>query len=251
MRKIKGITKTKINAMKNVKFEGLTCFTVDLQVGHSPLSEKFNYLVLESNPEPDYYALQNFPPNQKHVNDRHIYLLAKYQKNCFQDIVLKATYKLKSKLNKDVRIFPGQMSFHNKDFQAIRINTTTTEEISIFINELEKDGIVLMGDRKAEPYTSLIYYKKYLEFVELEKGVFQDNDNENRYFFKIPGFVEFDEFRIRMDKIKNNCNYHLFDSFLASLFIKEEAHSFIGIYSKHCDKARFGDLKREINNLFC
>ena len=244
------LSKSKINAMKKVEFEGLTCFTVDLEVGHSPLSEKFNCLVLESNPEPDYYALQNFPPNERHVSDRHIYLLAKDHKNCFQDIVLKASYKLKSRLRKDVRLFPGQMSFHNKDYQGIRINTSTVEVIPIIIDELKKDGIVLMGDRKVESYTSLIYYKKYLEFVELEEGVYQDNDNKNRYFFKIPNFVEFDEFRAKMDKIKNNCNYHLFDSFLASLFIKEAAHSFIGIYSKHCDKTRFGDLKKEITNLF-
>ncbi len=236
--------------MIKVKFEGLTCFTVDLEVGHSPLSEKFNYLVLESNPEPDYYALQNFPPNQRHVSDRHIFLLAKHQKNCFQDNVLKAAYKLKSRLHKDIRIFPGQMTFLNKDFQAVRINTKTAEEIPLLIDELEKDGIVLMGDRKVAAYTSLIYYKKYLEFVELENGVYQDNDNNNRYFFEIPGFVEFEDFRSKMDKIKNNCNYHLFDSFLASLFIKETAHSFIGIYSEHCDQKRFSDLKNEIGNLF-
>ena len=41
----------------------------------------------------------------------------------------------------------------------------------------------------------MIYYKKYLEFVELEKGVFQDNDNKHRYFFEIPDFVEFEDFR--------------------------------------------------------
>lgn len=236
--------------MKKVEFEGLTCFTVDLEVGHSPLSEILNCLVLESNPEPDYYALNNFPPNERYVNDRHIYLLAKYHKNCFQDIVLKASYKLKSRLHKDARIFPGQMTYHNKDYQAIRINTKTTKELPLLINELEKDGITLIGNRKIEPFESLIYYKKYLEFIELEDGVFHDNDNENRYFFKIPNFIEFLEFRIKMDKIKNNCNYHLFDSFLVSLFIKEAAHNFIGIYSKHCDRARFGELKKEINNLF-
>ncbi len=236
--------------MRNIEFEGLTCFTVDLEVGHSPLSEKFDCLILESDPKPDYYALQNFPPNASRVSDRHLYLLVKNQKNCFQDIVLKASFKLKLLLDKDVRIFPGQMTFHNKDFQAVRINTSKIDDIPLIMEEMEKDGVEFMKDRKVDNYLSIIYYKKYLEFVELEDGVYQDNDNENRYFFKIPGLIEFNMFRKKMDQIKNNCSFHLFDSFFVSLFIKEEAHSFIGIYSKHCDKTRFGDLKKEISENF-
>ncbi len=236
--------------MKNIEFEGLTCFTVNLEIGHSPMSDKFGILIIESNPQPDYYALQNFPPNTNHVNDRHIYLLANNQTNCFQDIVLTVSYNLKSRLHKDLRIFPGQMTFHNKDFQAVRINTTTTKDLPVIIRELQNNGVELMKDKKVATYSSRLYFKKFIEFIELESGVYQDIDNLNRYFFKISHKPNFDEFTIKMEKIKNNCQFHLFDPFFASLFIKMESVYFIGIYSEHCDQARFGDLKQQIAELF-
>ena len=236
--------------MKNIEFEGLTCFTVNLEIGHSPLSDKFGNLILESDPQPDYYALQNFPPNANHVKDRHIYLLAKNQTNCFQDIVLTVSHKLKTRLHKHLRIFPGQMTFHNKDFQTVRINTITTKDLPLIIRELEKSGIELMRDKRVATYTSRLYFKKYIEFIELESGVYQDIDNLNRYFFKISHKIDFDEFTVKMDRIKNNCQFHLFDPFFASLFIKREAVYFIGIYSEHCDQSRFGDLKKQITELF-
>jgi hypothetical protein len=42
----------------------------------------------------------------------------------------------------------------------------------------------------------------------------------------------------------------LFDSFLAEIFIDKDVYDFIGVYSKHCDKERFAELKQEIKKQF-
>jgi len=37
---------------------------------------------------------------------------------------------------------------------------------------------------------------------------------------------------------------------LVSLFYKDKIKDFVGIYSKHCDQNRFGELSREIKKAF-
>ena len=63
-------------------------------------------------------------------------------------------------------------------------------------------------------------------------------------------FIELEDFVKGMENIKFNCDFHLFDSFLAEIFIDKDVYDFIGVYSKHCDKERFAELKQEIKKQF-
>ena len=236
--------------MKNIDFNGLTCFKVILKVDRSPLSEKVDYLILESDPNPDYYAKSNFPPNKEHVGDRHLYLLVKNHINCFQDVILRNTNKIKRKFNYKMHIHPGFMSFQNKNFPCIRLDATNVDELSFLISELEGMGIQLLKDQKIHAYESFIHFKKYIKFEKIEESVYQDKDNLNRFFFLIDKSIEFKDFINGMERIKNNCDFHLFDSFLAEIFIDEDVFDFIGIYSKHCNKNRFKELRQEIIKQF-
>jgi hypothetical protein len=84
----------------------------------------------------------------------------------------------------------------------------------------------------------------------MEEGVYNDTNNKNRYFFEIPKHIEHDELKKGITQIKNNCDYHLFDSFIVTLFYKNGVRDFIGIYSLHCDETRFGELKKQISSIF-
>lgn len=236
--------------METIKLEGLSCFKLELEVEQSPLSDSMNCLVLESNPRPVYYSRNNFPPKPEVFTDRHLYLLVKNSVNCFQDIILRNSCRIKKQFNFNMKIFPGSMTFQNKNFQCIRIDVSKIEQLSILIKELEKLGIKLLKNQKVKPYNSFINYKRYVEYVEIEENVFHDKENSNRYLFKINKQIEFQEFLEGIIKIKNGCNYHLFDSFLTDIFIKDEMIDFIGIYSKHCDENRFSELKQQISHIY-
>ncbi|MEN8125435.1 MAG: hypothetical protein ABFR32_09930 [Bacteroidota bacterium] len=236
--------------MKNIELKGLTCFNVNLKVGRSPLSENTKYLILESDPNPDYYSKSNFPPNKEHIGDKHLYFLVKNHLNCFQDIILRNSKKIRDKFNNEMNIYPGYMTFQNNDIPCIRLNTTNADQISFLIKEIKNLGIKLVKDQKVNDYFSLIHFKKYIEFENIEEYVYRDKENPNRYFFKINKKIDFKDFIKGMDKIKNNCNFHLFDFFLADKFYDNEMLDFIGIYSRDCDKSRFGELKREIRKQF-
>ncbi len=236
--------------MQIKNLEGITCFSFEIPVATSPISSDLNYLILESDPTPDYYAIGNFPPNKKRMMDRHLYLPIKKDMSCFQDVIYRKAIDLTKELGSGISIYAGQMTLQNQYRQCIRLNTNSTDHIPYIIEELKKLGIDFYSAKQLSIYTSFILYKKHIEYKNLEERVYQDENNPNRYFFKIPHQLEFSQFKHTMEMIKTNCDYHLFDSFLVSLFYKNEIIDFIGIYSEHCDKSRFGELKQEITKHF-
>ncbi len=236
--------------MKNIDLYGLTCFKVKLAVDSIKDEERLKYLVLESDPNPDYYARHNFPPNDEHQHHRHFYLLVKNQINCFQDVILRNTAAIRGLFNDALSIYPGYLTFHNELFKCVRIDTGDIGHLPVLITKLKSLGLKFVKDRKVNPYNSLIHYKKYVEYQKMEEDVYQDKSDPYRFFFRVHKHLEFDEFIEGMQQIKFNCKFHLFDSFLTDMFIRNEMIDFIGLYSKHCDKARFGELKQELTKQF-
>ncbi len=236
--------------MKKVDFEGFTCFAFDADVSRSPLSDSLNRLVLESSASPDYYARNNFPPNQKKFAHRHLYLLVKDQVICFQDLALRNAYHLRQNQNLSIKMFPGQIKFHKHLYQCIRIRVNDINELPLLISNFESIGIKFLNNKQVQEDHAHVVYKKYVEYEKLNEGVFRDIQNENTYFFSTPHRIEFDQFTAVMEQIKMSCNFNLFDSFLSYLFIKEKVIDLIGIYSDHCDQSRFTEMKEEIRQRF-
>ena len=235
--------------MKTINFEGLTCFTFKSTVNYSSLSKDAKCVILESSSNPDYYAKQHFPPSKSSFK-RHLFIPVKKSVTCFQDSVIRAVVKIREKTNQHLHIYPGQISFENKIHQCIHMRIEDLNLLDILIKELKEIDIEFYTNKKVKPYESTMIFKKHTRFSELMASVYQDADNENRFFFKISNHIEFDKFEKGMEQIKINCNYHLFDSFLSHFFVKDTVEDFIGIYSKHCDKNRFNELKENIEKVF-
>jgi len=235
--------------MDKYEMAGLTCFSMRIDMAASPLSKQLNCLVLESDPNPGYYSKNNFPEN-KHVHDWHLFLPVKKQIPCFQDVILRSIPQLTKVFNTRLHIAPGQVIVNNKSHACIRINVENKDILPELIKEFQKLNIRFMPAKKIENYSSLIYYKKFIEFKKLDEGIFEDRENPNQFFFKIPKLIDFDKFMEGMESIKFSCNFHLFDSSLASIFVKNDVWDFVGIYSEHCDKNRFKELQGHIEQTF-
>ncbi len=236
--------------MNNKEFNGLTCFTENVEITYSSLSNKLGVLILQSDANPDYYARQNFPPSKESGKDRYLYLVAKKQISCFQDIILRYTDQLAKETKEELNIFPGQMSFQNEAHLCVRINSENTEHLPKLIEKLQSLDIQLFNNKSIKPYTSLVFYKKFIEFDQIEEGVYGEKNNKNRFFFVLNKQLEFEELSAGIQNIKSNCDFHLFDTFLSSIYLNSSIIDFIGIYSDHCDKNRFGELKENINKIF-
>ncbi len=235
--------------MENSNLQGFTCYNFKKDVARSPLGVEHKCLILESDPTPDYYAKAHFPPNKRSKN-LHLFLPIKKSINCFQDVVLRSIYSLNSDKNIKLPVTAGQIIFKNENRQCIRVASSGVEHLPMIIENLSALGITFMKDTKIEMYQSTIYYKKYTSFTELEEGVYQDKNNEFRYFFAISDHIDLEKFLEGTKIMKDNCNYHMFDSFLSYIFIDNRVQDFIGVYSEHCAKNRFGELKQQIKNIF-
>ena len=235
--------------MNKIEFDGVACYNAEINIARSPLSESTKLLILETNHEPDYYSRAHFPPN-KHRENWRLFLLVNKHLDCFQDVVLKKSYLLNKNSKTKTEIMPGQINYKNKSHQCIRINLTDIDALKTIITELESIGIEFVKDRKVTRYETLVFFKRYTEFVKIEDGVYKDSIIPGRYFFEIGNNIEFEAFKEGIIKIKNNCNFHLFDSFQSFMFTKGKGQDFIGIYSEHCDEARFGELKKFIKETF-
>ncbi|MCK5822027.1 MAG: hypothetical protein KAH17_09070 [Bacteroidales bacterium] len=236
--------------MANNDFNGITCFTLEQEVAHSALSDSLNVLMLDSDPNPSYYSRQNFPPSEKKTAEKHLYILAKKHINCFQDIIIRHARQIGNETNQGLEVFAGQMTYQNEPRQCVRINATDTTQLPILLSKLAELDVQLINNKKVTPYTSLIFYKKFIEFIQIEEGVYADKNNKNRFFFAVDKQLDYAELSTGIQIIKNNCNYHLFDAFLASAFVDNMALDFVGIYSDHCDKNRFGELKENIKRVY-
>ncbi len=123
------------------------------------------------------------------------------------------------------------------------------EHLPMVIDRLKSVGINFVKDRKVEPYISTIQFKRYIEFKQIGDGIYQDNHNDKRFFISLPKLIEFDKFLRIIQDIKQNCNFNLFDSFLTSLYYKDQILDFAGIYSHDCDKKRLPEFKKDLEKI--
>lgn len=232
-----------------IVYEGLACYNVEILVEKSFLSEKTGKLILETNPLPEYYSRANFPPSNLPKKWR-LFLMVDSHMDCFQDHVLRYTHALMKSMPQIIELMPGQITMGEHSQLCVRVNTSDLGIIDQLILELQKLNIKLAKNKKFESAQTVVFYKRYTEFVKINDGVYRDSIIHGRYFFEIDHLTNLKDFNQGIKKIKNSCNFHLFDSFLSTLFIKGEAKDFIGIYSEHCDENRFGELKKHIEQVF-
>ena len=235
---------------EEIRYSGVSCYNVNVELGRSDLSDKTNLLILETNHQPDYYVRGNFPPN-KHQSSWRLFLLVKKHIDCFQDVVLKKAFLINQKYKTNMEIMPGYMDYAKKSHQCIRINLSDKEMLGAVIGELESEGIEFLKDKKTAPYNTNVFFKRYTELVEMKEGVYRDSRIPGHYFFPIKSIIEFDVFEKGIEKIKHGCDFHMFDSFLSFMFIDGgKGQDFIGIFSNHCDEDRFPELKENIKKTF-
>ncbi len=236
--------------MEEIKHSGIGCYNVNVKLGRSELSDKTGLLILETNHQPDYYSRAHFPPN-KHQSSWRLFLIIKKHIDCFQDIVLKKAYQINKALGTEMEIMPGFMEVNHKKHQSIRINLSNKGLLDTVIKELESIDIEFVTNSKVKDYETTVYFKRYTELIEIQKGVFKDSRIPGHFFFPIDTIIEFDEFEKGIERIKNGCDFHMFDSFLSFMFTEGgKGQDFVGIYSDHCDESRFGELQKNIIETF-
>ncbi len=236
--------------MEEIQYSSVACYNVNVKLGKSEFSNKTSLLILETNHQPDYYSRAHFPPNRRQ-NSWRLFLIVKKHIDCFQDVVLKKAYQINEKLGTKMEIMPGFMEVNNKKYQSIRVNLANKDLLPTVIEELESIDIQFLSDTKINDYETTVFFKRFTELLKVQEGVYKDKRIPGHFFFPIDSIIEFDEFEKGIERIKNGCDFHMFDSFLSFMFTEGgKGQDFVGIYSEHCDESRFGELRENIQKTF-
>lgn len=232
--------------MNNITYSGLTCISRSYNLKRLDFDKNCKHLILHSGNAKGYYSRGNFLHDQKKSQDFHLFLIVKKGSSCFQDVVIREGIKIARDFKCEIHLSPGQINFENKPTLAIRFRPTEIEHLDTVVKALTKHNIKFVKDKKIEPFQSTIFYKRYIEFKQLQDGVFQDNNIDSRYFIQMPGLISYEEFEKMMNKIKNTTKFKMFDYFLAQLYHKDKMIDFAGVYSKNCQIDMFDEFKKEI-----
>lgn len=235
--------------MDDINLQGLTGFKNVKKLARSPFSNNLKHFVLETDPTPDYYARGNFPPNKRDRN-MHYYMPIKNQLINFHELVLTQVAEINKKLGTDFHINPAIIMCNRRNYHSLRIRANDTERLEEMITELHKIGLEFLKDTKVAIYETTITYLRYTEFIELQENIYAENGNPFRYYFRVGKYYKINEYLEKMDIIKHNCDFHLFDSFFAYTLNKTGIVNFAGVYSENCDKNRFPELLQHINEQF-
>jgi hypothetical protein len=124
-----------------------------------------------------------------------------------------------------------------------------TQEISSikpFLDDLKKLNIKFVGHTNMQPIKSIVHFKKHIEIKPISQGIFSDIFDKNRHFVEIPQHIELnelEEFEKIIEKIKNNCQFNMFNAALVSIARRDRVINMIAIYSKHCDESKLPEFK--------
>ncbi len=228
---------------------GYFCFFTKLELSSFESTNKQDWMILESNAEPGYYSKANFPINERHRHDHHLYIVVKKAIPCFQDMVLRKSGEIIREHKLSMNASPGQLTLFSSTYQCIRIRARELDQIYPLIDGLRLAGIEFLKHKKVSSFSSFVQHKKYIHLEMLSEGVFLDTNEPNRYFVLVPHPLDYTQFEKLIEDIKYSCKYNHFDASLAYLNQGDQTFDFIEVYSDHCHKDKLKEFKEHIDRL--
>jgi len=225
--------------------EGFICLEkqerlVQFETGSTKIKE---LILSDANPYPGYYS--ETPADTQATKPKYIFAAMKQGEGCYEDIVLRAAFKIKKILDYDFEANYGRISLFNKTKPCIRIKIDNLSKVPELIKLFNKEGILFQPAEKITPYDSLIRIRKYMTFTELSEDIYS-GDKENHYYIQVPEKLEWKEFVKLIISIRSSGDFGIFDAAQTSLYQKNKIIEFVRIYTKSFKTKDFIKLKDEI-----
>jgi len=204
---------------------------------------KFKELVLsDTNPFPGYYSEK---PGEDINKPKYAFGIIKQGEGCYEDLVLRAFYKIQKAVDYEFDANYGRISLHNRTQPCIRFKINDFSKVSELISLFKNEGIVFHSSEKVSPYNSNIKIRKFMTFRDYAKDIFT-GDKENHYYIKVHKKQKWDDFAKLILSIKGSKEFGTFDAAQTSLYVKGGIVEFVRIYTKSFQKEDFIKLKNEI-----
>lgn len=224
--------------------EGFVCLEKQEKLEQLKIDNiKFKELVLsDTNPFPGYYSET---PGDELNKPKYAFAVIKQGEGCYEDLVLRAFYKIQKMLNYKFDANYGRITLHNKTQPCIRFKINDFLKVPELISLFIKEGIVFKNSEKISPYDSNIKIRKFMTFTNYAKDIYT-GDKKNHYYIKVNKKQKWNNFAKLILSIKGSKEFGTFDAAQTSLYIKNEIIEFVRIYTKSFQKDDFLKLKDEI-----
>ncbi len=163
--------------------------------------------------------------------------------------VLRLTQNIDSCLVKNLNVASALFNFMYGQVPAIRIKkfpdyAHLQELQNCFIKfkvEFEKK-FRLEGE-------ALIRIHKCFVLEEIESGIYIDKMEENKGYIALPKLINYDEFLLLMQNIRNNSDCGIFDAAKGSIIINSGLTDIVRIYSEKLDHNLLRCIKEELEKI--
>ncbi len=131
--------------------------------------------------------------------------------NSFERI-LRITKKINEKYDLQLNGAKCEIRIKSRKFNGVRLKGINRYPDIRQIQQYYKDeGFAFVRSRKFKDTESLIRINRFFELTELEKGIYKSNVEPNVYYFEVPRYMPWEEFRTHTFDIKNNVSDRNYD----------------------------------------
>lgn len=186
-----------------------------------------------------YYGNQpeKSAPNSVFLFTKHFYALEE---------VLRVTQNIDSCLVKNLNVASAIFNFKNGQVPAIRIKNFPDY---MHLGELQNCFIKFKVEFEKKfrlENEALIRINKCFILEEVESGIYLDRLEENKGYIALPRLINYDEFQLIMQNIRNNSDCGIFDVAKGSIIIHSALTDIVRIYSEKLNNNLLRCIKLEL-----
>lgn len=184
-----------------------------------------NTLVLESlHPFPGYHG-ENLP--EKSIPRSLFLIVAK--EYTFEEIA-RITKKIKKHFQYDFNASVGHIYFKATMYTCIRVKYLKSFTFLPELQGLYQEQGIKFARKKAIDSTGLIVIKKQFYVDEMEEGIYNDMEEESKFYIELPIDLPWDIFKEFTLNIKNNVDNSDFDAALGVFYRKDGIVEVVRLY---------------------
>ena len=186
-----------------------------------------NKLILENQePYPGY--------NDTSIPDRlepdSIFAITKLQYN--DERMYRAIAAVRKAVSYDFDGAAGTLTYQNKGYNCVRFKRLPYKHVGEILSLFEKKGIEFLKARKTDAFQSIIKVRKFFSVKEIADGIYQDTDDKEITYLKIPLLLRWPTFEKITMNIKYNMDDSVWDAAQTSMYYKSGLMDFVRIYDK-------------------
>ncbi len=184
-----------------------------------------NSFVLESlNPFRDYHGVDL--PEKSRPNSLFLILSKEYS----FELIARITKKISQNFQFDFNASVGHIHFKTSTYPCIRVKYLKSFTFLPELQNLYQENGIKFAKQKMIDSPGLIVIHKHFYIDELEDGIYDDLEEDSKFYIEIPKDLPWDIFKDFTQKIKNNLDNRDFDAAQGVFYRKKGIVEVVRLY---------------------